>query len=120
MFSLRLLASRCGAWGSGDADAEAGSSFGGVVGVVDEGVVSAAEEGSVVEVRLPVSAPGLEVMGVAHRGGSVASFGGAAEALADRHRDPLGFGVEPAHAAVVEDFALAAEDDGDEAGVARH
>ena len=107
-------------WGAGDADAEAGSSLDGVVGVVGEGVVSSADEDAVGEVGLAVAAPGLEVVGVAHGGGAVASFGGAAEALPDRHRDPLGFGVQPAHAAVVEDLALPAEDDGDEAGVARH
>ena len=37
---VRLLASGCVPWGAGDADAPAGSSFDGVVGVVDQGVVA--------------------------------------------------------------------------------
>ena len=48
-------------------------------------------------------------------GGVSQPFGGAA-AVADAHRDAHGFGVQAAFAAGVEDLALAAEDDRDDAG----
>ncbi len=82
--------------------------------------MASADEDAVVEVGVAVADPGLEVVGVAPGGGSFAAFGGAAEALPDRHRDSLGFGEQSAGAAVVEDLAGGAEDGGDEAGVARH
>ena len=52
---------------------------------------------------------------VAHRGRPVAALGCAA-AVTEAHRDSLGFAVEPALAAHVEDLALASEHSRDDAG----
>ena len=59
----------------------------------------------------------MVVVGVAHPGWGVAAVGGAA-AVALGEGDPLGFGVEAALPAEVEDLGVAAEDGGDDPGPA--
>ncbi len=86
-----------------------GSDFAvGVVGhvvavVVDASVVVAAEEAAVLQVGGAAVGPGEVVVGVGHRGWSVAVDGGAA-LVAQGHRDALGLGVEAALPADVEDL----------------
>src|SRR5690606_2902569 len=87
---------------------------GGVVGV---GVVAGAEQPAVCDRGATAEVPGGLVVGVAHAGGPVAAFGGAA-LLLDREGDALGLGVEAPFPAEVEDFGVAAEDGGDDPGLA--
>ena len=58
------------------------------------------------------------MVGVAHRGWSVAVLGGAA-LVSDGHGEALGLGVEAASAAEVEDLGPAVEDGGDDPVVTR-
>src|SRR5680860_1402511 len=96
-------------------DLAAGQVGGLVVGVVDPSVVVSAEQSSVFDVGGSALGPRDVVVGVAHRGWPVAVLGGAA-LVADGHPDALGFAVEAAFAADVEDLRLRAEDDRDDPG----
>jgi hypothetical protein len=90
----------------------------GVVGVVGEAVVVAAEEDPVLQVGLPAFGPGLgEVVGLGPGGWSVAAFGAAA-AVAEGEGEALGSGEESGFSAEVEDRGGAAEDGGDDPGAA--
>jgi len=85
---------------------------------VNQGVVLRAEQPAVLDIRGASVVPGPVVVGAAHPGGPVAPLGGAA-AVAQGERDPLGFGVEAAFAAEVEDLGDAVEDGGDDPSRAR-
>jgi hypothetical protein len=87
-------------------------------GVVRAVVVERAEELAVGKVRLAALRPGLVVVvGLAPGGWHIAAVGGAG-AVAQAHRLALRRGEEASGAAEVEDLALAAEDDGDDARLA--
>ena len=94
-----------------------GGGVGLVAGVVGEGVVAGAEQPAGRGVGGSAAGPGVVVVGVAQPGWGVAALGGAA-AVAVGEGDPLGFGVEAARAAEVEDLGRAAEDGGDDPGPA--
>src|SRR3954468_3219967 len=98
-------------------DASVGDGLHLVLRVVGVGVVSGAEQASVLDGGLAASGPGGVVVDVAERCGPVAALCGAVlVAVADG--DALGLGVEPGAAALVEDLGLAAEHEGDDAGLA--
>src|SRR6478736_8844287 len=88
--------------------------FDAVVGVVGEGVVSAAEEGAVGQVGCSALLPGGEVGAFAGGGGPVAGLHGAGAVLGQQHREALLLGEQAGSAAQVEDLARGAEDGGDE------
>jgi hypothetical protein len=88
-----------------------------VVGVVDALVVMRAEQDSVFDGGGSTAVPGVFVVGVAPGGGDGAALGSAAS-VADAECFALCCGVESSGASEVEGVALAAEDDGDDAGLA--
>src|SRR6478752_7637520 len=104
-----------GSLASVEADLAVGQSGGLVGGVVDAAVVVGAEESAGADVGGSALGPGDVVVGVAEAGWGFAVFLGAA-AVSDAHDDAHGFGVAAAFAAGVEDLALAAQDEGDDAG----
>ncbi|WP_341241894.1 hypothetical protein, partial [uncultured Nocardioides sp.] len=89
-----------------------------VLRIMNPAVVERAQESSPGEVGVAVAGPGVVVVGVAHRRWCVAAAGGAT-AIADTHRDPLGRGEVPLRSSHVERLTVAAEDNGDDAGLAR-
>src|SRR4051812_47693124 len=101
---MRLLRS------SVEGDVAVGVVGGAVAGVVGAGVVPGAQGDAVFEVGVASVGPALLVVGV-QAGGAVAALGAAA-AVADQHRDPLGLAEVPAFAAHVEGLGVAVEDDG--------
>ncbi len=89
---------------------------------VEDAVVEGAEQDCVVEVGRAVwftvaLVPGFEVRGLASGGGFVAAEPGAA-AVPDGHGVALGFAEEAPGLAEVEWLGVAAEDDGENLGVA--
>ena len=90
----------------------------GVVGVVGEAVVVAAEQDPVGEVGCPALGPGFgEVVGFGPGGWSVAAFGAAA-IVAQHHRGALGPVEQAGFAAQVQHHRGSAEDGGDDPGPA--
>ena len=86
-------------------------------GVVDDAVVSAAQEGEVIQCRVAAVGPVGEVVGVAHDWWSGAGGEGAVP-VAEDEGGPLGGGDQASEASDVEDLAGGVEDGGDELGVA--
>ena len=86
-----------------------------MVALVDQAVVTWADQLAVVQGGSAAVAVRLSVVGVAPAGGAFTAGDVAQAALADGHRDPLGLGEGPA-AAEVEELGLAAQDRGDHPG----